>query len=229
MLPFCPYRMIEELYTEALRWYNLPWSLMLLLVLLYWVIAVAGIVDLDFMGVDLEVDADVDMDADIDANPGGGAFVGVMEFIHLGSLPLMVVVSGLVICAWSMALVGNFYLNSSNSGVIGFALSSAVAIPGLVISSLALWPVATFYKRLEDKTDGNLTMIGRTCRVRSDRVDTLFGQAEVSTPEGPLVVNVRLASESEPLQSGDVALIISEDSQQMLYTVRKITNELTKV
>lgn len=221
--------MIEELFTEALRWYNLPWSLMLLLVLLYWAIAVFGIVDLDFMGGDLEVDADLDVDADIDANPGAGALVGIMEFIHLGSLPLMVVVSGLVICAWSMALIGNFYLNSGNSALIGFGVSLAVAIPGLIVSSLALWPVAVFYKRLEDKTDGNLTMIGRTCRVRSDRVDADYGQAEVITSEGPLVINVRLASESEPLSAGDSALIISQNAQQMLYTVRKIANEITKI
>ena len=223
--------MIEELFTEALRWYNMPWTLMLILVMLYWSIAVIGVVDLDFLGFDFDVDADVDVDADadIDANTGGGALTGLMEFIHLGSLPLMVVVSGLVICAWSMALIGNFYLNSGGSGIIGFALSAAVAVPGLIVSSLALWPVAVFYQRLEDKTDGNLTMIGRTCHVRSDRVDASFGQAEVSTPEGPLVVNVRLATESAPLQAGDTALIISEDAQRMLYTVRKITNELTKI
>lgn len=221
--------MIEELFTESLRWYNLPWTLLLVLVLLYWIIAVVGLVDLDFISFDLDVDADVDVDADIDANPGAGALAGVMEFIHLGSLPLMVVVSGLVICAWSMALIGNFYLNSGDSRIIGFALSAAVAIPGMIVSSLALWPVAIFYKRLEDKTDGNLTMIGRTCHVRSDRVDANFGQAEVSTPEGPLVVNVRIASECAPLQAGDTALIISEDSKRMLYTVRKITNELTKI
>jgi hypothetical protein len=227
--------MIEELFAEALRWYNLPWSLMLLLVLLYWLIAIFGLVDLDFLGFDLGVDADADLDVDadvdvdVDANPGGGVLLGVMEFVHLGSLPLMVVVSGLVICAWSMALIANFYINSANSGFIGFGISLAVSIPGLIVSSLALWPVATFYKRLEDKTDGNLTMIGRTCRVRSDRVDAHYGQAEVSTSEGPLVINVRLASESEPLATGDSALIINQDAQQMLYTVRKIANEITKI
>ena len=222
--------MFEELIAESLRWYNLPWSLMLALMAIYWGIAVFGIVDLDFLDFDFnfDADADVDVDADLDANSGGGLIAGILEFIHLGSLPLMVVVSGLVICAWSFALIGNFYLNPGNSGLIGFLVSLAVALPGLVVSSLALLPFAIFYKRLEDKTDGNLTMIGRTCKVRSDRVDQSFGQAEVETVEGPLVVNVRIASESAPLQQGDTALIISEDPEHMLYTVRKITNELTQ-
>ena len=55
------------------------------------------------------------------------------------------------------------------------------------------------------------------------------GQAEVATPEGPLVINVRLASESAALRTGDSALIISEDSEHTLYTVRRIANELTQI
>ena len=223
--------MFEELYTEALRWYNLPWSIMLALMMLYWIIATIGVIDLDSLDFDLSLDAnaDIDADADIDTNVGGGVFAGILEFIHLGSLPLMVVLSGLVICAWSFAIIGNYYLNPTNIGFLGFGISFAVSLPGVVVSSLTLWPVAVLYKRLGNKTDGNLTMIGRTCKVRSDRVDASFGQAEISTPEGPLIVNVRLASESGPLIEGDSALIISEDVEHMLYTVRKISNELTKL
>ena len=204
---------------------------MLALVGIYWAIAVFGIIDLDFLDLNFDIDADgdVDVDADLDADTGGGFIAGALEFIHLGSLPLMVVVSGLVICAWSFAVIGNFYLNPSDSGLIGFLISAAVAAPGIVVSSLALWPIAAFYKRLEDKTDGNLSMIGRTCRVRSDRVDEGFGQAEVKTVEGPLVVNVRIAAESVALKEGDAALIIGEDSEHMLYTVRKIADELTQI
>lgn len=220
--------MFEELYTESLRWYNLPWTLMLVLMMVYWSFSILTSIDLDFLDLDFDLDADADADVDVDS-PGGGLFAGILEFIHLGSLPLMVVLTGLVICGWSLALIGNYYLNPSSLGLIGFGVSLAVALPGVVLSSLALWPVAVFYKRLEDKTDGNLTMIGRTCTVRSDRVDASFGQAEVSTPEGPLVVNVRLASESSPLGVGDSALIINEDQEQMLYTVRKISNELSKL
>ncbi|NQY32845.1 MAG: hypothetical protein HRT56_06705, partial [Coraliomargarita sp.] len=93
--------MLEELITESLRWYNLPWSLMLALVGIYWAIAVFGIIDLDFLDLNFDIDADgdVDVDADLDADTGGGFIAGALEFIHLGSLPLMVVVSGLVICA----------------------------------------------------------------------------------------------------------------------------------
>lgn len=219
--------MIEELFTEALRWYNLPWTLMLVLMMLYWLIASVGVVDLDFL--DIELDLDADADADLAANSGGGIFAGIVEFTHLGSLPLMVVLSGLVLCAWSFALIANFYLNSGNAGLIGFTISLAMTLPGIVVSSLVLWPVASLYKRLESETDGNLTMVGRTCKVRSDRVDERFGQGEVITPEGPLIVNIRPASESVPLSAGDTALIISEDPEKMLYTVMNITNELTQL
>ena len=72
-------------------------------------------------------------------------------------------------------------------------------------------------------------MVGRTCKVRSDRVDGSFWSGRGEHFGRPLVVSVRLATESGPLAEGDSALIISEDAEHMIYTVRKISNELTKI
>ena len=77
---------------------------------------------MDFLDFELNLgsDADVELDADVDASAGGGVWAGLFEFVHLGSLPLMVVLSGLVLCAWSFAMTANFYLNASHSGFWGW-------------------------------------------------------------------------------------------------------------
>ena len=46
--------MFEELFSEALRWYNLPWSILLALTTLYWLVAIVGMIDFDFLDFDFD-------------------------------------------------------------------------------------------------------------------------------------------------------------------------------
>ena len=218
---------MNELIAEALRWYNMPWTVLMGLVALYWAIAMVGLIDLDFLDFDFDLDADADIDVDVDGDisgHGGGLMGALFEFMQLGNVPLMVVLSGIISIGWGLSILGNYYLNPTATALIGVGIAVASALPSLIISSILMRPVAIFYRRLEEKTDGNETMIGRTCIVRTDRVDKSFGQAEVTTPEGPLIVNVRTSEDSEKLQRGDSALIISQDKEHTLYTVRKIAS-----
>lgn len=64
-----------EIFQEAFRGINLPITIALGLILLYWVIAMLGMVDLDardgFLGLDTDIDIDVDVDPQaIDAIDG---------------------------------------------------------------------------------------------------------------------------------------------------------------
>ncbi len=202
-----------ELWQEALRWYNLPWTVLVGLCLTYWILSALTALDLDY-------------DFDADGGSVGGAIGGVMrllDFAHLRSLPLMLVVTAVALGGWSISLLSNYYLNPGATLLIGLLLAVAAFVPGLLLARCLLWPLVSVFKRFDQGTDGNETMLGRTCIIRSDRVDADFGQAEVSTPEGPLVINVRLSpSEHYRLARGEEAIIVREDPAAVLYFVRPL-------
>ncbi len=80
---------------------NLPFTILLILVFIYWVFFIVGAVgldslDLDFDAFDLDADVDVDVDAHLDAHGGGhaghssGMFVSMLRFFNVGDIPLMI-------------------------------------------------------------------------------------------------------------------------------------------
>ena len=63
-----------EVLQEALMPANLVFTVMLGIVIIYWIMVILGALDVDFL--DIDFDSDVDVDADVDADvdgTGGGA------------------------------------------------------------------------------------------------------------------------------------------------------------
>ena len=54
-----------ELFTEAFAAYNLPLTLFLGLVFLYWLLVIVGALDLDFLNIDLDHDFHADVHIDV--------------------------------------------------------------------------------------------------------------------------------------------------------------------
>lgn len=59
---------MTELINEAIAWYNVPWTVLLGLVVFYWIMVSAGIFDVDAFNPEFDVDADVDVGGDVDAD-----------------------------------------------------------------------------------------------------------------------------------------------------------------
>lgn len=211
---------MQALIHESLLVYNLPWTLLLGLSLAYWLLTAIGLADLDFFDLDLDTEsAHGDGDGDGEGNAQPGPLHGFFEFLHLTQLPLMVVLTALSATAWFFSVVGNHFLNAGANPWIGGAIAAAAFVPSAFVANVLLRPVVSFYRQLEAGTDGNIPMLGRTVTVRTDRVDENFGQGEVESPEGPLIINIRTFKGSETLKRGDTVFITEEDSEKMLYFV----------
>ena len=62
---------MKELWDLAIGPQVLPFTLLLLPVFLYWLLAALGTLDLDFLNVDLDADVDMDVDGDLDVDAAG--------------------------------------------------------------------------------------------------------------------------------------------------------------
>src|SRR5690606_3618928 len=100
----------------------LPFTFLLIAVVVYWLTVIAGVVGVDSLDVDIDADADVDvgidgdLDADADAGHHGhtggtmGAFQGFLVLINAHHVPLLIVLSFFIASMWTGSMLGNYYL-----------------------------------------------------------------------------------------------------------------------
>ena len=113
--------MLELLYV-AFTPVNLFFTVLLLLVLVYWIMVILGALDVDFL--DIDFDSDVDADADVDMDFQGGGFLrGILEFFYIGEVPVMVLVSVFSLSVWTISVLGNYYLNPNSSLILLYGSS----------------------------------------------------------------------------------------------------------
>lgn len=163
-------------------------SALLAFVLLYWLLVLLGTFDLEV--------------ADGDLLDGAG----------LGGVPVTVVVSVLVLVAWFVALIGGLLLLGTG-GVVGTLGRTGVLLVALLAGLLAARLVAVPLRRVfaDVPAPSRVDFVGRECVVRTGRVTTGFGQAEVTAADGSsAIVQVRQTGE-HALTAGSRALIFDYD------------------
>lgn len=216
--------------------FNLPFTVGLIGIFLYWILFIVGAVGLDDVDVDmdLDVDADVDLDLDVDADVdvdvdagtagdvGSGAssfWVSFLRFFNVGDVPIMVLASVLVASLWTISLLGNYYLNRGNSVLIALGLLAANFVLSLLITKVVTAPIRHFFKHANSGTEAPAKIVGKTCIITTGEVSPKFGAAQIQPEDGPpIALNVR-CSEGTILRKGDEAVVTDHDPEKNTYTV----------
>lgn len=212
-----------ELFQAALSPPNIVYSVLLCVVLMYWLSVIIGALDLGSFDIDLDLDADVDVevDTDLDAGNGGGWFAGALHFFNFGRLPFMVVFSFLTLSMWSLSILGNHYIGQG-SAIFPFIMLLPMLFISLVITKIVTTPLVPIFKSL-DKGAEAVDYIGLTCKMLLPATTTQMGQAEVLHKNNPLLVSVMVAeTEKTPVLKGEDALIIGRSSDDRYFLIEKI-------
>ena len=206
-----------EILQESIRLPNLPFTVLLAGSVGYWLLVAAGLLDLD------SGDGGLDVEVAHGAEAGGGLMSGVAQFLNLGQVPLMVIVSLMALFMWMFSMIGTHYWAGDS---LGWAL--VLLVPNVALSLGLTWvvsrPVARFFRRLNAEGDEHLPLIGRTCEIMTSTVTEVLGQARVERKGSPVLLNVRPV-EGERLERGDTALIVRKDPEQGVYYVRRVSSE----
>lgn len=165
-------------------------------VIVYWLIVLIGVLDIDLFDADAEVDAD-------------GGLAGLLSGIGLGGVPATVALSLLIAFAWFTSLVGTVLV----SGLFRVAVILAALLVGWIAARMLVLPLRRLFP--DDKAPSRNDFVGKLCLIKTSRVDTGFGQAEVTAADGSTaLIQVRrhAADEpQEPLSTGSAALIFEYD------------------
>lgn len=206
---------VKELWEQAILPYNLPFTILLGMVVLFWIFTLAGALGMDAL------DADPGPAVDGDLSPGDVPG-SLLRVVNAGSVPLTVVLSILVLVMWIMSIALNFYFNPGHSVLFAMGLLLIAFVVGVIATKIITQPLVPLMLRLKAAEDA-APVIGEIGVVRSIQLDAEYGQVEVQRPGGaPALLNARLGPDSEPLPRGATVAILSMDPASGVYRAREI-------
>ncbi|MFI6508352.1 hypothetical protein ACIBCT_12155 [Streptosporangium sp. NPDC050855] len=202
-------------FDAALSFPTVLFTFLLLVIVLYWVLVVAGVFGFD----DGPLDGPDGPDGP--GGPGAANATGLLGGLGLGGVPAAVAVSLLVAVAWFACLVGGTLVTGTPAlvAVLLGALLCAWACTRIVVLSM---------RRLvpKERVPSRADFVGRTCVIRTRRVGRDFGQAEVTSADGSsALVQVRQTGD-EDFAAGSTALIFAYDLPGEFFWVMPYDAEL---
>jgi hypothetical protein len=232
---------MHEVLTEATQWVNLPFTVLLGLVVLYWLLVGVG-VRLHHRGhvhvghlhgghhVAPVVHAHVPMGHGHAVHHGGHGihkevhgghhpsfFVQLLTFLNVGQLPLMFVMSILALCLWLGSMIANHYLTGGSA-----TLSAAYILPNFLVSFVATrfltYPFRPLFRAISREHVEEKSALGQCCTITTSEATPQFGQAQIQTDGAPLLLNVRTVNDAR-LARGEQAVVVRIDDERSLYFI----------
>lgn len=181
-------------------------------VVVYWLLAVIGLVDFDDGGLELDLDTEgLDL----------GTVASYLVAFGLSGVPISVVVSMILLISWTLCCLAAMWilpllpgaLLGMAGGVIALLLSFALSLP---LTAAALRPLRGLF--VTHGARSNVSLVGETCKVLSQTVDEGFGRAEVNTRGASLNIKVWAQVPNE-LKRGTLARILDYDATKGGYLI----------
>jgi hypothetical protein len=199
-----------ELLTESFRIPNLPVTVFLLIIILYWIVNLVGVFDLDM----LHADAEVGHDVDTDGHGHDSWFGNIFDF---GDVPVAIVISFFSLFFWMGTIICNYYLGNS-SLVLALVIYIPNIILAFVITRAISIPLSRLYKLLnahtEEESIGDFT--GSVCVVIIEAGHTSMGQGEINRKGDVFRVNIKTYPDKN-LSKGQSALLIEYHQEKGYY------------
>jgi hypothetical protein len=207
---------VQEIWQQAILPYNLPFTILLGLVVLFWLFTIVGAVGVDSLDIDLDADSDGDLSHFGDV-PGA-----LLRVVNAGSVPVTIVLSVLVVSLWVGMMVLNHYFNPGQSVWLGVGFFVVAFVGGVLVTKAITQPLVPFMKKLKQAEDA-APVIGCVGVVRSIQIDSEYGQVEVERPDGaPALLNARLGPDAQPAARGSEVAIVAIDESTGVYLARVI-------
>ncbi|WP_139902773.1 hypothetical protein [Clostridium thermarum] len=138
---------------------NIIPTVLLILVVLYWIIIIIGVLDFDLFDFDIEIDS------------GDGPFYALLGFLKVGELPFMFAFSILILNFWIIAML-MYYLPIDPGGTLNTVLLIPAFIISTFITKVELFPLRLISKHSNmqgDRDNAENAVIGQLCTLKGSR------------------------------------------------------------
>lgn len=216
---------MTELFQASLSPENVIYTILLVLVLFYWLSIILGVLGMDGFDIELDVDADVDIDIDADIGAGGSAdgwFAGALHFFNFGKLPAMVIISFVILFAWLINLLMNHHLGN---GSLTFAIIMMMPnlFVSLVLTKLITTPLIPIFQQLNTPEE-DINFKGMICKLTVSANKLKKGQAEVIYKNRSILIYVKVDEEEvDQIKKGEQAVVLRPSKDASYFYIRKAT------
>jgi len=201
---------MEQFIHNITSFPSVIFTVLLGIVVIYWLLAMLGAVDVNVF------------DFDIEADPSSlSGLSGLLLTFGLIGVPVSLSLSLLVLFSWLFCYFATAYLLPLLAGTIfqwigGMAIlvmSFALAIP---LVARLIRPMKQFF--VEQAAVSHHQLVGSVCTVMTLTVSDVFGQAALDDGEAGLILTIR-ANTPNGLTKGDKVVIIDYDQNKSTFEV----------
>jgi len=187
-------------------------SVLLLIVLGYWLLAMLGLIDLDVIDVASGEGGSVD--------PSGLA--GFLLKFGLDGIPITLIISTIVLVSWVFSYLADYALlrdlpADALRHLFGTGAAIAALLAAVPTAGLLLRPFAKLFAKI--KPANSESLLGQICVIRSPEVTPLKGQAAFDDGGAGLILQVR--ADPGQFKRGDRAVLVEYLSAQNAYRIIK--------
>lgn len=202
-------------------------TVLLIIILLYWLFALIGGLGMDDLDlgidfshdVDIDVAAGIDHDVDIDAG-GGSGFLQALQFLNLGRVPFMIVLSLFILFLWIVTLIVTHFWDISDWGGWSALLLLPLIIVSLFITGWVTKPLARFFHQIGYNGEKEIDFFGCSGKMLSTIEGEKIGIAEFLIGKNPIKLNVK-STQGDKLSYGDSVIITRMPDEGNIYQVIK--------
>lgn len=204
---------MEAFLEVALTFPTLVFSIVLSVAIIYWLLAVLGLVEADASDGLL-------------AHDGGNAvhpeaIAGLLMKFGLGGVPVSLVATVLIFTAWLFSYFADYLILQPLSGglihaALGFAVLTAAFLAAIPVTSFVLRPLRNLFAKL--RPAATRTVLGQVATVRSATVSPEQGTAALEDGGAGLILQVRSETPAE-FRRGDRVVLIEYIAARHVYRV----------
>ena len=205
---------MQEFLDLSFSGVNLIPTIVLLFVMIYWIIVILGVIDVDTLDIDLETEVELDLDGDVEVS--GEGLSSVLSFFNIGHMPLMIFLSFLAFPMWVLSLWSTDFIGIDNI-LLNSGLLVASFIIRLFIAKFLTTPIAKFYMKLRLQ-DEAVNPIGKRCKVLLTVKSDSFGQAEIKA-NGTSILISAITRDGLEIKKGESALVIDHIKEGNHYLI----------
>ncbi len=231
--------LIDILFSEV----NATLSVLLILLLVYWIITMIGGIDFD-LDFDVEVDIDIDAEIEVDSGIEGGNMdfedisstevnqedvVGkrrkplkwwqiFLIYFNFVGLPFMFTFTCWIFFWWIITTITTT-LTFTYDNFIGFIIMILAFFPALFVNKIFTTPFKGFFKHLNKDGDAPIDFLGREATLMSSIADDKMGNAEVIVEGNSHSLYVKSLNK-KPLTYGSTVLIIKRSADRNYFLVQ---------
>ncbi|TRX50666.1 DUF1449 family protein [Fulvivirga sp. M361] len=207
---------MQQLIETSLSGLNIIPTIFMAFILVYWIIVIIGVIDIETLDIDLDVDTDVDIDLDGDVGVGSDGLASVLSFFNIGHMPLMIFLSFLALPMWILSIVSAQYLGVYNT-LVSAGMLLLYFVISLFIAKILTTPIAKFYMKLR-KEDEAVNPIGKQCKVLLTVKSDSIGQAEINANGTSIRINA-ITRDGVEIKKGEYALVIDYMKDENHYLI----------